>query len=214
MPGLQAAAENRATRSVRSVDRIIHAAAQEIAEHGLSGAQMTRVAERAAVSTQLVYHYFGTKSQMYVAVLEHFAKETMSGHLRVDYASMAPAEAIASFLKLTFDFMENNPLIASLSLSENINRASSVTTRSKFRRDMPILHDRLEEVLARGAREGVFRSDVDSTMFFAACLMLCEGCFLSGNVMSTFLSADLTQPDGRQRWRDFMIEMVLGYLMS
>ncbi|KKC23960.1 TetR/AcrR family transcriptional regulator [Sphingomonas sp. SRS2] len=195
-----------------TVQRIIQAAAEEIAEHGASGAQMTRIAERASVSTQLVYHYFGSKEEIHVAVLEDIATVTMEEHLRVDYASMDPEVAIKAFLDRTFIFLENNPLIGPLSLSENISRGSHVSARSKFRRDMPILIQRLNEVLNRGAKLGVFRVDVDAPMFFAACLMLCEGCFLTGKVMSVFLDADLTQPQGRARWREFMIGMVLGYL--
>jgi AcrR family transcriptional regulator len=195
-----------------TIQRIIQAAAEEIAEHGSSGAQMTRIAERASVSTQLLYHYFGSKEEMHIAVLEDIATVTMKEHLQVDYVSMDPETAIKAFLDRTFIVLENNPLIGPLSLSENISGGSHVSSRSKFRRDMPILNQRLNEVLNRGARLGIFRADVDAPMFFAACLMLCEGCFVTGNVMSVFLGTDLTRPDGRARWREFMIGMVLGYL--
>jgi AcrR family transcriptional regulator len=194
--------------------RILTAAAEEFAAHGISGAQMIRIAENASVSKQLVYHYFSSKEDIHTAVLEDIAKLTMEDHLRVNYDGMAPDEAVKAFLFQIFDSLEKNPLITPLTLSENMNRGLHISYKSEFRRMMPVIKERLNAILIRGKKARMFREDVDPTLFFAACLMLTEGCFLAGNVMSTFLSIDLMSPEGRKIWREYAAKFVLDYLRS
>jgi AcrR family transcriptional regulator len=192
--------------------RILTAAAEEIAAHGLSGAQMIRIAENACVSKQLVYHYFSSKEDIHTAVLEDLATRTMEEHVRANYDDMAPAEAVRAFLYRIFDSLERNPLITPLTLSENMNGGIHISSKSAFRRAMPVIKERLSGILSRGSKAKIFREDVDPTLFFAACLMLSEGSFLAGNVMSVFLGIDLMSPEGRKVWREFAANFVLDYL--
>jgi AcrR family transcriptional regulator len=115
--------------------RILTAAAEEIAAHGLSGAQMIRIAEKAKVSKQLVYHYFSSKEDILTAVLDDLATRTMEEHLRAKYDDMAPEDAVRAFLYRIFDSIERNPLITPLTLSENMNGGIHVSSRSAFRQE-------------------------------------------------------------------------------
>ncbi|MGY4409554.1 AcrR family transcriptional regulator [Bradyrhizobium sp. LB7.1] len=50
--------------------KLLTAAREEFARHGFAGARVDEIAERAGVNKQLVYHYFGDKDSLYLAVLE------------------------------------------------------------------------------------------------------------------------------------------------
>ena len=50
--------------------KLLTAARLEFARHGFAGARVDEIAERAGVNKQLVYHYFGDKDALYLAVLE------------------------------------------------------------------------------------------------------------------------------------------------
>ncbi|MGX5694799.1 TetR/AcrR family transcriptional regulator [Agromyces soli] len=50
--------------------RILHAAAQEFGEFGYDGATIRSIAAKAGVDTALVHHYFGTKSDLFAAVID------------------------------------------------------------------------------------------------------------------------------------------------
>jgi TetR/AcrR family transcriptional regulator len=50
--------------------RILVAARQEFARKGLAGARVDVIARRARANKQLLYHYFGGKDGLYLAVLE------------------------------------------------------------------------------------------------------------------------------------------------
>lgn len=60
----------RQERSKAMVERLIDAAAQTIAEHGLERANTILIAEKAGVSVGSLYQYFDSKEALYAGVLE------------------------------------------------------------------------------------------------------------------------------------------------
>ena len=64
------APETRSRDADRSALAILRAARDEFAEHGLGGARMERIAERAALDKRLIYYYFDNKDSLFRAVLE------------------------------------------------------------------------------------------------------------------------------------------------
>ena len=56
--------------STATKTRILDAATAEFAAHGLAGARVDRLADRAGANKQLIYAYFGSKEQLFDATLE------------------------------------------------------------------------------------------------------------------------------------------------
>ena len=50
--------------------RILEAAKQEFAAHGLAGARVDRIASKAGANKRMLYYYFGNKDDLFLAVLE------------------------------------------------------------------------------------------------------------------------------------------------
>src|SRR3546814_1746952 len=50
--------------------RILHAATEEFADKGYDGARVDEIAKQSDVNKNSLYHYFGSKEQLFVAVLE------------------------------------------------------------------------------------------------------------------------------------------------
>ena len=66
-----AATARKVTRNPEaSRARILDAARNEFVSHGLSGARVDRIANHSGVNKNLIYHYFGSKDALYLAVLE------------------------------------------------------------------------------------------------------------------------------------------------
>src|ERR1700755_2654359 len=55
--------------------KLLAAARREFAASGLAGARVDEIAARAGVNKQLLYHYFGDKDALYLAVLEWVYEE-------------------------------------------------------------------------------------------------------------------------------------------
>ena len=51
-------------------EAILAAATHEFAQHGLAGARVDRIAERAGINKRMLYYYFGQKESLFLAVLE------------------------------------------------------------------------------------------------------------------------------------------------
>ncbi|MBL8333389.1 MAG: helix-turn-helix transcriptional regulator, partial [Rubrivivax sp.] len=69
-PPSPARSEPRQRDADRSQQAILAAARDEFHEHGLGGARVERIAERAAVDKKLIYYYFENKDRLFQAVLE------------------------------------------------------------------------------------------------------------------------------------------------
>ena len=54
---------------------ILLAAQLEFAAHGLTGARVDSIAERAGLNKRLIYYYFNSKDQLFLEVLEHAYSE-------------------------------------------------------------------------------------------------------------------------------------------
>lgn len=55
-------------------ERILDAAIQEFVDHGLAGARVDRIAERAGANKQLLYRYFGSKEALFDAAIRGMAE--------------------------------------------------------------------------------------------------------------------------------------------
>ena len=76
-------------------DRILRAALEEFAEHGLAGARVDRIARRADVNKAMIYYHFTSKEKLYDRVVEdHFEKATSDVH-----EHLAPDQPLAEQLK-------------------------------------------------------------------------------------------------------------------
>ncbi len=71
-------------------DRILSAAASEFARHGAAGARVERIAAAAGVNKQLLFHYFGSKSGLYLAALKSMLERSVSA----GQPSRAPVERL------------------------------------------------------------------------------------------------------------------------
>ena len=62
-----AAEEPRSRDADRSQQAILLAARDEFAQHGLAGARVDRIAERAGLNKRLIYYYFSSKDELFLA---------------------------------------------------------------------------------------------------------------------------------------------------
>ena len=74
--------------------KLLTAARREFAQNGLAGARVDEIAARAGVNKQLVYHYFGDKDALYLAVLEWVYEEIRAQERKLNLEGLPPERAI------------------------------------------------------------------------------------------------------------------------
>lgn len=91
--------------------RIFTAAAAEFAEHGLAGARVSRIAEAARANKQALYLYYGSKEELFAAVLRAKLEEVR------DSLAFGP-DAVAESVGQLFDWYQEHPELIRLLLWE------------------------------------------------------------------------------------------------
>src|SRR5581483_8758996 len=89
--------------------KLLAAARREFAASGLAGARVDEIAARAGVNKQLVYHYFGDKDALYLAVLEWVYEEIRAQERKLNLEGLPPGEAIRKLIEASFDHLATHP---------------------------------------------------------------------------------------------------------
>src|SRR3981189_2845928 len=82
--------------------KLLTAARREFALNGLAGARVDEIAARAGVNKQLVYHYFGEKDALYLAVLEWVYEEIRTQERGLNLEGLPPEKAIKRLIESSF----------------------------------------------------------------------------------------------------------------
>ncbi len=108
-------AEPVLTKSERTQERILEAATEEFAAHGIAGGRVDRIARAAGANKSLIYDYFGSKEQLFHAVLER--------HLRDVYRTVPfDAEDLPNYVGMLFDFAMDHPRLMRLVMWNGLER--------------------------------------------------------------------------------------------
>ena len=120
------AAAPRRRDPVATRKKLLTAARREFARCGLAGARVDEIAERAGVNKQLVYHYFGDKDALYLAVLEWVYEEIRAQERQLNLEGLPPQRAIQKLIESSFDHLALHPDFIVLLNDENRNGARHV----------------------------------------------------------------------------------------
>lgn len=192
--------------------QILEAAAREFARSGLGGARVDRIAAQAGVNVRMLYYYFSSKDELFLAVLERaygVIREAEKG-LALDRA--APEEAVRRLVRFTWDFQLSHPEFITLLNSENLHQGRHLKKSSVVVELHAPLLEMIGRLLERGARAGVFRRDVDPMQLYITIASLGYFYLSNRHTLSVIFRRDLLAPKQRAARVAHMIEVVLGYL--
>ena len=197
----------------RSQRDILDAARNEFAQHGLGGARMDRIAERAAVNKRLIYYYFASKEQLFLAVLERAYEDIRSAEQQLNLAQVEPTEAIRRLIAFTWNYSLEHPEFHTLLNSENLHRARHLKRSTKISAMHSPLLATLADVLERGHKSGVFRAGVDAMQLYISIAGLSYFYLGNNHTLSTIFDRPLLGPKARVERLSHMTDLVLGYLV-
>jgi len=87
-------AQPTSDRATETRSRILDAALSEFAANGLAGARTDRIATAASVNKALLYYYFDSKENLYMAALEMISAKVRDRTLAVFLRSCSPGERV------------------------------------------------------------------------------------------------------------------------
>jgi AcrR family transcriptional regulator len=175
----------------RTRGRILDAALEEFARYGLGGARVDRIAARSGANKRMLYYYFGSKENLFLAVLEESYARIRSAEKTLDLEHRDPREALKRLVDFTWRYYLEHPEFMTLLNSENLHKGRHVR-RSRRVQDMhsPLV-ETLRAILRRGEKEGLFRRGVDPVQLYIS--IAGEGYFYLSNryTLSRIFDRDL-----------------------
>ena len=205
-PGKNQRQRDPTTRDPESTSAAILAAAvKEFTERGYEGARVDNIADRAGVNKRMLYHYFGNKQALYVAVLEGSYTAIRSAEHGLHLSDRDPVDGITDLVQFTWRYYLAHPEFLSLLNTENLHRA-------KFLKRSARIFERISVLLRRGAEQGVFREGLDAVKVYVSIAAL--GFFYLSNrwTLSTIFRRDLLAKDEVENWGRHMVDVTLSYL--
>src|SRR6476660_10217839 len=136
--------------------KLLTAARREFASSGLAGARVDEIAARAGVNKQLVYHYFGDKDALYLAVLEWVYEEIRTQERKLNLEGLPPETEIRKLIESSFDHLAAHPDFIVLLNDENRGGARHVRGSKRLEAMHSPLVSMVQAILSEGIRAGVF----------------------------------------------------------
>ena len=202
----------RSRDSAATAAAILAAATREFATCGFGGGRVDRISERAGVNKRMIYHHYGSKQGLYLAVLEHAYKRARSAEQELNLEVLAPREAMIHLVEFTYDSFVNDRTFIKLLNDENLHKAVHLR-RSKRIAEMhsPLLAI-MRRILVRGAEQGVFRSDIDPMQTWISIAAVSYFYFSNIYTLSTIFRQDFDSRASRAARRRHVVDLILSYL--
>lgn len=192
---------------------ILEVATREFAEHSYAGARIERIAENAGVNKQALYYHYGTKDKLFEAVLENVYLRFYEGYADLRDIKLPPAEHFRALLGNLFDVMAANPDIFAILLDENRMKGRhlpNVVVRTIARK----LIRTIEDVLAAGKNQGVFKKAIDADQLWMSILALGIFNFAHSYTISNILNRNISTREALAARKAHVIHFVMAAISA
>jgi AcrR family transcriptional regulator len=203
----------RATRDAKRTEATILAAAtEEFARHGLGGGRVDRIAARARSNKRMLYYYFGSKDDLFLAVLENAYAGIRRAEAGLDLLNTDPVDGIRRLVEFTWRYFTDHPEFLALLNSENLHEARHLRRSPQIRGMNSPLIETLTVLLRRGQKSGAFRSRVDPLQLYISIAGLSYFFLSNSHTLSAVFGRDLFSAPQRKARLEHMTALVLGFL--
>ena len=199
--------------SERTRNALMKAALKEFAAHGFSGARIDRIASAAKCNMRMLYHYFGSKEGLYVAVLEAAYADLRRKEAALEIDVDQPLNGMLELMRFTYLYFQSNPMFEGLLRAENIMRGRFVLRSKPVPEGAFSLMKTIDELIASGQAQGLFREELDPVNLYVDMTALSRFHLANAFSMSAVLGVDLQSKVWRKQRLDHCLEVFRAYLV-
>ena len=198
----------------RTREAILLAAQDEFARKWLSGGRVDEIARRSRANKRMIYHYFGSKQGLYLAVLERVYENLRGSERTLDLAGMAPEVAIKRLIEFNFDYCRHHPELISLINNENLHRARHLRQSKKVRQLHSPFVRLIDDILKRCVAQGVFRPGLDPVSLYVSIAAMSFFYFSNNWTLSSIFGRPLGSDSACRRQRQHNVDIVLSAIRA
>jgi TetR/AcrR family transcriptional regulator len=192
---------------------ILHAAAQEFAEHGIAGARTDQIAQEARVNKALLYYYFKDKETLYGAVLDDAFSGLKNAMFRVLDSDFPPREKVLAYAGAYFDYIASHQLYPRLMQREMMRarEGQSQYIDKAVKSYIQPTFARLSDVIRKGIAAGEFRA-VDPVHFVSSMVAITLFYFSSAPMMQKIVGYNPLTPQRIAERRAALLDFIAAAL--
>src|ERR1700744_1700882 len=188
--------------------RILDAAKQEFAAHGLAGARVDRIAAKAGANKRMLYYHVGKKDDLYLAVLEGAYEKIRVEERGLDLEHLDPPEAIERLISFTWNYFLRNPEFLALLNTENLAKARHLKRSTKVKSMHSPFVEMIRTVVRRGVQSGDFVVSVDPVQLYISIAGLSFFYLSNSATLSVIFGRDLLAKEARDERLGDMVALV------
>ena len=197
--------------SQKSKEDILNAAELQFAEKGIYGTRIDEIAASANINKRMIYEYYGSKEELYKAVLTAVYRRLSTRELLVLSEDISCINAISKIISLYFVFMSENPSYVNLILWENLNKGRYIQDID-FKDIKDPTFDLLRKVINKGKQEKVFKAQIDAEQVILSILTYTFSYFSNRYTLSKLVGRKLDEEENVKKRVEDVTDMFLSYL--
>lgn len=211
-----AAPGGRRAQAQNTRQRILQVALHEFADKGFSGVRVEVIAALTGVNIRMIYHYYGNKLNLYIAVLEHVLRQLRDEELKLqlDVDRIDPIEGILQL----YDFIEghfaHHRELQSLMQWENLNKAAALQHSARIQSMSFPIRDLLAVLIRRGEQQGTLRPGMDALHLYVTLVSLSVFHKSNAYTLSFMFETDLLDPGWQRQHKRQARALILAYLTA
>ena len=199
---------------VRSKSRILETGAAEFCLHGYSGARIERIAKKCKCSMRMIYHYFGNKEGLYLAILEAAYLRIRNQEKTLDLSAADPVEGINKLIEFTYRFFESNHDVLAIISEENSLKGRFLRKHAHVKAMTVPLIESIRSLLERGRQLGYFRANVDPVQFYVSLVALSQIHILHRHTLSIITDKDMSRASWQEQRRLHVRDILMDHLFA
>lgn len=203
--------QKRLRDSQKSKEDILKAAEEEFSDKGLHGARVDEIAHKAEINKRMIYEYYGSKVDLYKAVLVEVYSRLSRQELGLLSKEESCTDKIRNIIHLYFDFLKDNPSYVNMILWENLNKGKYIQEIDLSQVKDSTL-DLLRKVINEGKRDGSFKATMNTEQLVLSLLTYTFSYFSNRYTLSKLMGRNLDEDDNIRQRAENVTEMFLSYM--
>jgi TetR/AcrR family transcriptional regulator len=198
----------------RTRQALLAAAEIEFSTKGLAGARVDVIAEQAAANKRMLYYYFGSKEDLYLAVLERAYGAMRETERQLNLTNLEPLEAIRTLVEFKFDYCQEHQQIIALLAGENMLGAVHLKRSRRLREINLSLVDEIRTVLDGGVAKGEIKPGLDPVHLYISMSALSYFYFSNSATLSAAFGRPLASAAEQKLRRAHCVDVIMSYITT
>lgn len=200
--------------SRRTREEIIDAALYEFSNNGYGGGRVDEIALRAGVNKNVLYHHFGSKDGLFIAVLQHTYECIRTRQKDLQIRTLDPESGMRRLVIFTGRIWVQFPEFQRLLMSENLVGGVHMAQLGEVSALYNPLLATITDLIERGVAEKVFRTDVDPVDLYISITSLTAHYVNNQHTFEAIFNQKLMTPQRVKQRLDHAAEMIIRFLLA